>query len=130
MRTPIIGGVTPEPAMTSPSTVQIILREHAALAAVLRTLLLMLRDSRRRNHAPDFHALRAMLFYVDEFPERLHHVKETTMLFPRLREYTHEADTLLDALDREHHQGSGLIRDLERRLTAWEWLGETRREAF
>ena len=33
----------------------------------------------------DFALLRAMLFYVDEFPERLHHHKEDELLFPRVR---------------------------------------------
>ena len=30
--------------------------------------------------------LRAMLFCVDEFPERLYHSKESQLLFPRIRE--------------------------------------------
>jgi hemerythrin-like domain-containing protein len=28
-----------------------------------------------------FDVLRAMLFYVDEFPERLHHPKESALLY-------------------------------------------------
>jgi hypothetical protein len=31
-----------------------------------------------------FDVLRAMLFYIDEFPERLHHPKESDLLFPKL----------------------------------------------
>jgi hypothetical protein len=31
---------------------------------------------------PPFDVLRAMLFYIDEFPERLHHTKESELLFP------------------------------------------------
>jgi hemerythrin-like domain-containing protein len=80
-------------AMANPATLRIIRDEHAALAAVLRTMSMLVRDAHRHNRAPEFHALRAMLFYVDEFPERLHHVKESTMLFVRLRERTREADT-------------------------------------
>jgi hemerythrin-like domain-containing protein len=116
--------------MPTPETLKIIRQEHAALGAVLRTASMLVRDAHRRNRAPDFTALRAMLFYVDEFPEQLHHVKESTMLFPRLRECTSEADAVLSRLDADHRGGAVRIRDLEHRLTAWELLGDTRREAF
>jgi hemerythrin-like domain-containing protein len=64
-----------------PLTLRIIRAEHGVLAAMLRTLPQVL--SGRRE--PDFASLRAMLFYVDEFPERLHHPKESELLFPKLR---------------------------------------------
>jgi hemerythrin-like domain-containing protein len=116
--------------MSSSAAARIIRTEHQALAAVLRTMVMMVNEARRHNHAPEFRALRAMLFYVDEFPERLHHVKETTMLFPRLREYTQEADETLRRLDGEHASGEARMRKLEHLLTAWELLGESRRQAF
>jgi hemerythrin-like domain-containing protein len=117
-------------AMANPATLRIIRDEHATLAAVLRTMSMLVRDAHRHNRAPEFRALRAMLFYVDEFPERLHHVKESTMLFARLRERTREADAVLDRLDRDHHGGTARLRELEHTLTAWEMLGEPRRAAF
>lgn len=116
--------------MNMPNALRIIRDEHAALAAVLRSLSLLVRDARRRNRQPDFHVLRAMLFYVDEFPERLHHVKESTMLFPRLRECAPDAAAVLARLDAEHKSGGTRIRDLEHKMIAWELLGEPRREAF
>jgi hemerythrin-like domain-containing protein len=112
------------------AALKIIHQEHAALAAVLNTLSMLVRDAHRRARTPDFRALRAMLFYIDEFPERLHHVKETTMLFPRLRERTGEADAVLARLDRDHAGGAVRVRELAHKLTAWELLGEARREAF
>ena len=66
-------------------TLDIIQQEHQALTAMLRSLLMLLAHSRREQRAPDFSVLRAMLFYVDEFPERLHHTKESQLLFPKLR---------------------------------------------
>jgi hemerythrin-like domain-containing protein len=117
-------------AMVNPATLRIIRDEHAALAAVLRTMSMLVRDAHRHHRAPEFHALRAMLFYVDEFPEKLHHVKESTMLFARLRERTSEADAILNRLDHDHHGGTARLRELEHVLTAWELLGEPRRGAF
>lgn len=116
--------------MPADSVLKLIRDEHAALTAVLSTMSMLVRDARRRGGNPDFHVLRAMLFYIDEFPERLHHVKETTMLFPRLRERTHEADAVISRLDHDHHGGAARVRNLAQLLTAWEFLGESRREAF
>jgi hemerythrin-like domain-containing protein len=120
-----------ETTMTvTPDTLRIIRDEHAALAALLRTMVLLVGDARRHNRAPDFRALRAMLFYVDEFPERLHHVKESTLLFPRLRSCTFGADAVLARLDRDHASGESRVRELEHKLISWEMLGESRRVAF
>jgi hemerythrin-like domain-containing protein len=116
--------------MSTPNALKIIRDEHSALAALLRSMTLLVRDARRRNGLPDFHVLRAMLFYVDEFPERLHHVKESTMLFPRLRECTPDATAVLARLDHDHRSGGPRIRELEHKLVAWELLGDLRREAF
>jgi hemerythrin-like domain-containing protein len=108
----------------------IIRDEHAALAAMLRSILLLLAQHQRQKTLPDFAALRAMLFYVDEFPERLHHRKETELLFPKLRARTPMARELLDQLDADHGRGERRIRDLEHALLAFEIMGETRRQAF
>ena len=69
----------------SHEALRIIHEEHQALAVMLRTMGLLLAEHRRRGTLPEFGVLRAMLFYVDEFPERLHHTKESKLLFPKLR---------------------------------------------
>ena len=112
------------------ASLKIIRDEHSALAAMLRSLLLLLADHRRRGTMPDFAALRAMLFYIDEFPERLHHTKESQLLFPRVRSRSEEANVVLDRLDRDHEQGGKAIRELEHALLAFEMMGEPRRKAF
>lgn len=116
--------------MQAPATPSIIRREHEALRAVLRCMTRMMREARHHRHAPDFGALRAMLFYISEFPERRHHVRESAMLFPRLRTVAPEAGALLDRLHQEHGQRERRLRDLEHLLNAWELLGESRRAAF
>ena len=72
----------------SHATTRIICEEHAALSAMLRSILLLLAQHRRQGSLPDFTALRSMLFYVDEFPEKRHHRKESELLFPKLRART------------------------------------------
>lgn len=104
--------------------------EHQALAAMLRSMSLLVEQAQRARQAPDFGVLRAMLFYVDEFPERLHHPKESELLFPRLRERCPALVPTLDRLDADHARGEAAIRELEHALLAYEVLGEPRRQPF
>jgi len=97
---------------------------------MLRSIPLLLAEHRRSGSLPDFAALRAILFYVDEFPEKRHHRKESDLLFPKLRERTPLASEILDRLDGEHERGERAIRDLAHALLAFEMIGEARREAF
>jgi len=114
----------------TPLTLTVLRDEHSALAAMLRSVLLLLAEHRRKGTLPDFTALRAMLFYVDEFPEQRHHRKETQLLFPKLRARTPLARNLLDRLDQEHATGQQRIRELEHALIGFEMMGESRRDAF
>lgn len=116
--------------MTTPASLKIIHDEHAALAAMLRSLLLLLAQHRREGTMPDFGTLRAMLFYVDEFPEQRHHRKESELLFPKLRARTPLARDLLDHLDEDHARGERRIRELQHALLGFEMMGEARRERF
>jgi hemerythrin-like domain-containing protein len=109
---------------------QVIQAEHQALSAMLRSLNMLLRRSRDERRPPPFDVMRAMLFYVDEFPERLHHPKESQLLFPKVRERCPDLIPVLDQLDADHERGEASIRELEHRMLAYEVMGEARREAF
>lgn len=111
-------------------TTTILQEEHAALSAMLRSILLLLAQHRHEGTSPDFGALRAMLFYVDEFPEKRHHRKESELLFPKLRARSPLSHQVLDQLDADHGCGERKIRDLEHKLLEFEMMGEPRREAF
>lgn len=113
-----------------PTALTVMNDEHQAIAAMLRSLSMLVAQSRRTRSAPDFGLLRAMLFYLDEFPERLHHAKESQLLFPRIRLRCPELASVLDRLDADHARGEAAIRGVERALLAFEILGESRREAF
>jgi len=114
----------------TPLTLKTLHDEHLALAALLRTLLLMIAQARASRTAPDFGALRALLFYVEEFPEKRHHRKESELLFPKLRARTPLARGVLDRLDEEHTRGEHRVRELQHDLNAYEILGETQRAHF
>ena len=111
-------------------SIQIIRDEHATLAALLRSLEMMLARGAGKEPENYFDAMRAMLFYIDEFPERLHHPKESELLFPRVARLVPETLALIARLDQEHANGEAAVRELQHLLLAWQLLGESRRAAF
>lgn len=108
----------------------IICQEHSALSAMLRSVLLMLAQHRPTGTPLDCASLRAILFYLDEFPEKRHHRKETQLLFPKLRARTPLSRELLDRLDEDHARGEHRIRELGHLLLGCEMMGESRFKAF
>jgi hemerythrin-like domain-containing protein len=111
-------------------TLQIIRDEHAALAAVLRSLSMMLERGPQDEPERFFNVVRAMLFYIDEFPERLHHPKESDLLFPKIARRAPELMPVIGRLESDHMKGEGKVRALQHLLLAWELIGESRRDAF
>ena len=116
-------------------TLRVIRDEHGVLSAVLRSISLLLSESRRRGVEPDFTIMRAMLFYIDEFPEKVHHKKESELLFPKMRQRSGELAAVLDRLDADHAWSHRAVRELEHQLLALEMMSEaadapSRRERF
>ena len=109
---------------------KIIREEHAALSAMLRSLALMIERGPGDQPERFFDVLRAMLFYIDEFPERIHHPKESDLLFPRLVRVAPELLGVVSRLEAEHASGQDRVRELQHLLLAWELLGESRRLEF
>lgn len=114
----------------SARALDIIRDEHRALAGLLTALRHIVRDARDRGTQPDLAVLRAIVFYVHAFPERLHHPKETDVLFAALRRRSPALAATLDALDADHDRGETAIKDLAMALLEYEQLGTARRDAF
>jgi hemerythrin-like domain-containing protein len=111
-------------------SIRIIHDEHAALAAMLRSIGMMVERGPGNEPESFFDVLRAMLFYIDEFPERLHHPKESELLFPRVARLAPETMEAIDRLENDHVKGESAVRELQHLLLAWELVGESRRVAF
>ena len=110
--------------------IRIILDEHRSLSAVLsglKSLAQMARDATRR---PEFAVFGAMIYYIDAFPERMHHPKEDQHLFARLLERDPGARELIAALKSEHIEGARLVRDLEQSLLQFEQTWPAGAEKF
>ena len=117
-------------------SIRIIRDEHVALAGMLRSLRAMVERGPSRSTPsllePEnyFDVLRAMLFYIDEFPERVHHPKESDLLFPRVARMAPETLETIVRLERDHASSEADVRKLQHLLLAWELLGESRRAIF
>ena len=111
-------------------SIRVIRDEHAALAAMLRSLNMMVERGLVDGPATFFDVVRAMLFYIDEFPERLHHPKESNLLFPKVARVAPGTAATIERLENEHNRGESAVRELQHLLVAWELLGEQRKSAF
>jgi hemerythrin-like domain-containing protein len=107
------------------SALNIIRDEHRSISAVLSALKELAKAAQDSAVRPEFEVFHAMIYYIDQFPERLHHPKEDQVLFVRVEKRAPEAKRLLDDLRAEHSMGAQLIRDLEQSLVGLEvgWQG-------
>lgn len=112
------------------TSLEIIRKEHASLASLLHAMREWLEQGIQEDRKKFFDALRAMLFYIGEFPERLHHPKESNVLFPMVSKAAPELDSVIERLNQEHTLTREEVHRLQNLLLAWELLGDSRREAF
>jgi hemerythrin-like domain-containing protein len=96
--------------------IRIIHDEHRSISAVLSGLKSLAELAQDARVHPQFEVLRAMIYYIDAFPERMHHPKEDQYLFARLLQRDPGARALVQGLQAEHVMGAQLVRDLERAL--------------
>lgn len=89
----------------------IIRTEHRSIAAVLENLR---RLARGRGSVASFNSaiFGAMVNYLQDFADHVHHPKEDRYLFAPLRRRGVAAEALIAALEREHVEGWRALRDL------------------
>ena len=79
--------------MTSQQQALAIIRgEHRTLAAVIDALKHVADEMALGKLTPDSKLLWSIIYYIDEFPDALHHPKEDDVLFPRIRARSHDID--------------------------------------
>lgn len=108
-------------------SIRIIHDEHAALTAMLRSMGMLVQRGPQDRPEQFFDVLRAMLFYMDEFPE---HTKETELLFPPVAARSAATREVIAQLTHEHEVGEAKVRELQHLLLGWELLGDSRRAEF
>jgi hemerythrin-like domain-containing protein len=96
--------------------VEAIQQEHRVLGHVVEMLQRTLQEIGAEHMEPDFNLLAAILYYIDDFPERLHHPKEDEHLFKALREHSSQFDAELDDLHAEHVLDAKMVQELHAAL--------------
>ena len=109
---------------------RIIEDDHRALAAVIHGMRYLVREIRERGAPARFDVLGAMVYYIDAFPERVHHPRESEYLFRLLRMRCAEAAPILDVLEEEHRAGARYVRNLEQALARYQGGGPAEFPAF
>lgn len=94
--------------------------EHRSLAAVVNGLQSLVANSVASGQTPDYALLRAMLFYIQAFPERQHHPKEDEFLFARLHLRSSECDAVMAELAQQHQGGASALAVLSNSVMACE----------
>lgn len=94
--------------------------EHRSLAAVLHALKDVVARTAFTGQQADFRLLRAMIFYIETFPERQHHPKEEMFVFSKLRQRAPHVQPLLERLQHEHQTGHVRLQELRSALAAAE----------
>jgi hemerythrin-like domain-containing protein len=116
--------------MNCQNALQTIRDEHASLAAMLQSMRLMVQKGPSDERRKFFDVLRAMLFYIDEFPERQHHPKESNLLFHKIVKLAPKVMGAVSKLEHDYMRSETASRELQHLLLAWELLGPSRRSAF
>src|SRR5262245_41397101 len=107
----------------------VIQAEHRSIGAVLHGMEYLVSEIRTRKSKVDVRVFAAMLYYLDAFPERVHHPKEDRYLLQPLRRDA-SAKALAAELEREHAQGAHALRRLEQHFIRHQEGGDQEVAAF
>lgn len=113
--------------MTSPSlppadatrAIALIKDEHRALARMLGAMQALVARYRDPDCKRDLELLEAMVRYIENVPDRLHHPKEDRVLFLAVAQRTTDGSNLIAALERDHARGKPMITALRGALHAF-----------
>ncbi len=83
--------------------------EHRSLGAVLHALKATIAAAIKAPDQTDFRLVWRMLYYIEAYPDRLHHPKEDRELFPRVRSRSAAAAQVVDELESQHGQCEGQL---------------------
>ena len=100
---------TNAPLPAADRAITLIKDEHRALACVLGAMQAWISRVRDAGGDRNVELFDAMLRYIENVPDRLHHPKEDQVLFPALTRNSPAAMQLIGRLERDHVRGTPLI---------------------
>lgn len=103
--------------------IEIIHDEHLALSAVLQGMSQLLNIAKEKKVCPDFDLLSAMVEYITDVPERLHHPKEDRYIFSLLKIRCENSIPVIESLESQHKEGPERTVKLKKSLSDFVSLG-------
>ncbi|MCY4396024.1 MAG: hemerythrin domain-containing protein [Rhodospirillaceae bacterium] len=100
----------------SERALDILRREHRAISAVLFCLKHTVDEARKGAIVPPFAMIHAVLDYLTSFPNRFHHPKEDSYLFPAVLERAPDLEPVIAELLAQHEEGEERVNDLKDRV--------------
>jgi hemerythrin-like domain-containing protein len=100
---------TPSPPPAATRAIALIKDEHRALAHMLGAMQALVTRYRDAGNERNFELFDAMLRYIENVPDRLHHPKEDQVLFPALLRSAAAGKELVGELERDHARGEPMI---------------------
>lgn len=101
------------------ATTRVIQEEHDRLSAVMHAMRYFVRATADGAKVPECKVFRAMLLYIVDYPEKIHHPKEE-ILFALLEQRTDSVNEEIAQLRTQHTHGEAMVRELEHQLTQYE----------
>jgi branched-chain amino acid transport system ATP-binding protein len=105
--------------------IDIIHAEHRALGAVVQAFRQVLATIHSGAKQPDFVLLDALIGYITEVPDKLHHPKEDDVLFVKIMEVVPDAAALIAKLKDDHVKGEQSTHHLREALRAYQVAGSS-----
>lgn len=105
--------------------IDIIHAEHRALGAVVQAFRHVLESIHGGARQPDFVLLEALIEYITEVPDKLHHPKEDTVLFVKILEVLPQAAALIAKLQDDHVKGEQSTHHLRQALHLYQATGSS-----
>lgn len=98
--------------------IALIADEHRAIAGMLSAMQGLLASYRGARSRQDLTLIEAMLIYVENVPDHVHHPKEDAVLFPAVMRHAPEGKQLVDELEHDHARGRMMLAALHDALRA------------
>jgi len=106
------------PLLASERALGVIQDEHRSLAVVIQAMKQIVGALPEGPRMADLPTLAAMVGYLREFPQRLHHPKEELHLHPRLRERVPDSRATLAEIEAQHGREADLVAAVDAAMAA------------
>lgn len=97
--------------------------EHRSLARVIGAMQALVTRWRAPGEKPDLELFDALLRYIENVPDRMHHPKEDRVLFPAIAGRSDQGRELIEQLMREHAKGEPMIAETRAALARMQSAG-------